>query len=205
VEHLSKEKSNIPMREIIFATNNPHKLQEISQITEGRLLIHSLKELGFNEDIPETEDSIEGNAMLKAKTIFKRFGLPCFADDTGLEVNALHGAPGVYSARYAGENASYADNVNKLLMALENHSDRSARFKTVIAYIDKDSQMLFEGLINGKILLEAVGQNGFGYDPVFVPNGYQLSFAEMDAAIKNTLSHRAIASQKLADWLLNRA
>lgn len=193
------------MREIIFATNNPHKLQEISQITEGRLLIHSLKELGFNEDIPETEDSIEGNAMLKAKTIFKRFGLPCFADDTGLEVNALHGAPGVYSARYAGENASYADNVNKLLMALENHSDRSARFKTVIAYIDKDSQMLFEGLINGKILLEAVGQNGFGYDPVFVPNGYQLSFAEMDAAIKNTLSHRAIASQKLADWLLNRA
>lgn len=193
------------MREIIFATNNPHKLEEIRQITESRLLIHSLKELGFNEDIPETEDSIEGNAMLKAKTIFKRFGLPCFADDTGLEVNALHGAPGVYSARYAGENASYADNVNKLLMALENHSDRSARFKTVIAYIDKDSQMLFEGVINGKILYEAVGQNGFGYDPVFVPNGYQLSFAEMDAAIKNTLSHRAIASRKLADWLLNRA
>lgn len=192
------------MREIIFATNNPHKLQEIKQITEGRLLIHSLKELGFNEDIPETEDNIEGNAMLKAKTIFNRFGLPCFADDTGLEVNALHGAPGVYSARYAGENASYFDNVNKLLMALENHSDRSARFKTVIAYIDKDSQMLFEGVINGKILYQALGQNGFGYDPVFVPNGYQLSFAEMDAAIKNTLSHRAIASRKLADWLLNR-
>lgn len=190
------------MKEIIFATNNQHKLQEIRNITKGKLLIRSLHDLGFYEDIPETENSIEGNAVLKAATVFKRFQLPCFADDTGLEVNALDGAPGVYSARYAGENASYADNVAKLLKAMEHQSDRKARFKTVIAYIDNHTQRLFEGIIEGNISTKALGNNGFGYDPVFVPDGFDISFAEMDAATKNALSHRAIASRKLSEWLL---
>lgn len=190
------------MKEIIFATNNLHKLQEIRNITKGKLHIRSLHDLGFYEDIPETENSIEGNAVLKAATVFKLFQLPCFADDTGLEVNALNGAPGVYSARYAGENASYSDNVAKLLKAMENYRDRKARFKTVIAYIDKHTQRLFEGIIEGNISTKAMGINGFGYDPVFVPNGFDISFAEMDSATKNALSHRAIASRKLSEWLL---
>lgn len=192
------------MRRIIFATNNPHKLEEVSHILKDKLQITSLKEIGLNEEIPETANSIEGNALQKAQFVFDRFGIPCFADDTGLEVDALGGAPGVYSARYAGENSSYSDNVKKLLQELEGVQAREARFKTVIAYIDSHQTKLFEGIIEGRISNSPVGKEGFGYDPVFIPKGYDQSFAEMNAAQKNSISHRALATQLLITFLLKQ-
>lgn len=192
------------MRKIIFATNNPHKLEEVSHILKDKLQITSLKEIGLNEEIPETSDSIEGNALQKAQFVFDRYGIPCFADDTGLEVDALGGAPGVYSARYAGENSSYSDNVKKLLQELEGVQAREARFKTVIAYIDSHQTKLFEGIIEGRISNSPVGKEGFGYDPVFIPKGYDQSFAEMNAAQKNSISHRALATQLLITFLLKQ-
>ncbi|MDO8898964.1 MAG: non-canonical purine NTP diphosphatase [Bacteroidales bacterium] len=191
------------MREIIFATNNQHKLEEITSITKDRINLLSLKDIGFDGDIPETSDSIEGNAIQKAAYIFDRFAKECFADDTGLEVEALNGAPGVWSARYAGENATYQDNVIKLLDALKGSTNRKARFKTVIALKNSEETITFEGIINGQIIETARGNSGFGYDPVFVPDGYYQTFAEMSSEQKNTISHRALATIKLTKYLLD--
>ncbi len=189
------------MKEIVFATNNKHKLEEIRSIVGSSIRIKSLEEIGFTGDIAETADTIEGNAIIKAEFIANRYKIDCFADDTGLEVSALNGAPGVYSARYAGENASYADNVTKLLQALEQAKDRSACFKTVVAYSADGKTVCFEGKICGQITLARKGTLGFGYDPVFLPDGYDLTFAEMDAVLKNSISHRALATKKLISFL----
>ncbi|MCE1201476.1 MAG: RdgB/HAM1 family non-canonical purine NTP pyrophosphatase [Bacteroidia bacterium] len=189
------------MKTLLFATNNQHKLEEISAIAESEVRIISLREAGFEGEIPETSDTIAGNAIQKARFLHDRLGIPVFADDTGLEVEALDGAPGVYSARYAGPNATYDDNVNKLLNALENEGNRKARFVTVIALIEDSEAKLFEGIVNGTITREKRGSGGFGYDPVFLPDGHSLTYAEMSAEQKNSLSHRALATQKLVEYL----
>lgn len=193
------------MKELVFVTNNKHKLLEIRQILSSYYSIISLDDIGFTEDIEETAPDLEGNALLKARHIHDRFGRDCFADDTGLEVAALNGAPGVYSARYAGENASYADNVHKLLMELNGNPNRLARFRTVIALILDGRDYLFEGVVEGEILTEPRGQTGFGYDPVFRPLQSEKSFAEMPAEEKNRISHRGLASAKLQKFLRERA
>jgi XTP/dITP diphosphohydrolase len=189
------------MRELIFVTNNRHKLSEIRQIAGSGFTIKSLAEIGFSGEIEETEETLEGNALLKARYIHKRFGCNCFADDTGLEVDALGGAPGVFSARYAGEDASYSDNVNKLLDALSGETNRKARFRTVIALIQNNREYLFEGSVEGTILEKPHGNAGFGYDPVFSPDGTSLAFAEMDSEDKNRISHRGRATEALIRFL----
>jgi XTP/dITP diphosphohydrolase len=189
------------MKELVFVTNNPHKLAEIRQIIGDHIHILSLADIGFSGDIEETEPDLEGNAMLKARFIHDRYGFDCFADDTGLEVDALDGAPGVMSARYAGENATYRDNVDKLLEAMKGNPQRSARFRTVIALILNNGYHFFEGRVEGEILTEPAGNGGFGYDPVFRPEGFTHSFAEMAAKEKNRISHRGRATQKLQAFL----
>lgn len=189
------------MKELVFVTNNKHKLSEIRQILGNFCMVKSLGDIGFEEDIEETATDLEGNALLKARHIHDRFGCNCFADDTGLEVDALNGAPGVYSARYAGENATYADNVNKLLEALKGNPDRKARFRTVIALILDNQDYLFDGTVEGEILTEPRGTTGFGYDPVFRPMVSEKSFAEMPAEEKNVISHRGLATAKLQSFL----
>ncbi len=189
------------MREIIFATNNSHKLSEISAILKSKFKILSLNEIGFNEDIPETADTLEGNAALKSAVVFKKFGKDCFADDTGLEVEALNGQPGVYSARYAGEDNDAAKNTAKLLEELKTETNRKAQFRTVISLILDGTEFQFEGIVKGEIATKKSGKKGFGYDPVFIPDGFNKTFAEMSAEEKNTISHRAIATQKLAQFL----
>lgn len=189
-------------RKLVFATNNAHKLEEISAILGDKVEILSLKEIGCEADIPETADTLEGNALLKAQYIREHYGLDCFADDTGLEVDALHGAPGVYSARYAGgEGHDSEANMKRLLKELEGEGNRKARFRTVIALILNGTVHEFEGTVEGTILREKRGASGFGYDPVFVPEGYTESFAELGEEIKNRISHRARAVQKLAEFL----
>lgn len=191
------------MKRLICATNNSHKLGEIRQILGDAVEVVSLEEVGCHDDIPETSPTLEGNALIKARYIYERYHLPTFADDTGLEVEALGGAPGVYSARYAGEHCSPADNIRKLLGALEGVEARGARFRTVIALIDEEGrEHLFEGEVKGDILTEAEGLGGFGYDPIFRPEGYADSFATLGEAVKNTISHRAQATQRLAQYLL---
>lgn len=191
------------MKRLICATNNRHKLGEIRQILGDAVEVVSLDEVGCHDDIPETAPTLEGNALIKARYIYERYHLPTFADDTGLEVEALEGAPGVYSARYAGEHCSPADNIRKLLGALEGETRRGARFRTVIALIDEEGrEHLFEGEVKGDILTEAEGLGGFGYDPIFRPEGYADSFATLGEAVKNTISHRAQATQRLAQYLL---
>lgn len=189
------------MQKLIFATNNYHKLQEIQDLLNNKFKIISLDEIGINEDIPETADNLEGNALLKARFVYERTQSDCFADDTGLEVEMLEGAPGVYSARYAGENASFDDNMDKLIHAMENQENRRAKFRTVIALIIKGNEYLFEGKVDGTILKNKQGKDGFGYDPVFLPDGFEKSFAEMDPAQKNAISHRGRSAQKLAHFL----
>jgi len=189
------------MKELVFVTNNAHKLAEIQQILGNYCTIRSLADIGFKDEIEETAPDLEGNALLKARHIHDRFGCDCFADDTGLEVNALGGAPGVYSARYAGENATYADNVNKMLGALNGEADRSARFRTVIALILDKKEYLFEGQVDGEILTEQHGTTGFGYDPIFRPLESPRSFAEMTADEKNAISHRGRATAELLAFL----
>jgi XTP/dITP diphosphohydrolase len=189
------------MKELVFVTNNAHKLAEIRQILGGLYRIKSLADIGFSEEIEETAPDLEGNALLKARHIHDRYGCNCFADDTGLEVDALGGAPGVYSARYAGEDATYADNVNKLLAAMEGSGERSARFRTVIALILDNREHLFEGSVEGAILTETHGSAGFGYDPVFRPEGSELTFAEMNSEEKNRISHRGRAVEGLKTFL----
>ena len=196
--------------DIIFATNNPHKLHEIHSLLGNAFKLTSLKELNFNEDIPEEQDTLEGNALQKARFIFGRYNKACFADDTGLEVTALNGAPGVYSARYAGSIAAFgseqkrsAANIRKLLGEIGASNDKNARFRTVIAFISaKGQELLFEGIVKGNIINELRGEEGFGYDPVFVPDGYKLTFAEMPLSEKNKISHRARAFNNFRDFLL---
>ena len=187
--------------DIVFATNNKHKLQEVKQIIGERFNIISLKELQCFDDIPETENTLEGNALLKARYIHQRFNCNCFADDTGLEIEALDGKPGVFSARYAGEHCSFEDNINKILAELEGKTNRNAIFRTVIALIINDKEYLFEGNIKGKIIDSKKGISGFGYDPVFIPDGYSETFAEMGNDLKNTISHRALATKQLTEFL----
>lgn len=190
------------INEVIFATNNAHKLQEIQQIVGDQIKILSLRDIGFTGEIPETQPTIEGNAQQKANYIFERFQKPVFADDTGLEVEALNREPGVYSARYAGENCSFEDNVNLLLKNLGSNNNRKARFKTVIAMQFSENQTeLFEGIVEGEITNLPSGNGGFGYDPIFKPKGFELTFSEMSAEQKNAISHRGLATQKLVKHL----
>ncbi|MFT6442757.1 MAG: XTP/dITP diphosphohydrolase [Salibacteraceae bacterium] len=188
--------------EIIFATNNAHKLEEIQAIVGSHFKLLSLNDIGFNEEIPETQPTIEGNALQKAEYIFDRFNKPVFADDTGLEVKVLNGEPGVYSARYAGPNCSFSDNVNLLLQNLKGEKDRSARFKTVIALkMSAHKSEFFEGIIDGVITEKLTGKGGFGYDPIFLPVGFKETFSEMIPQAKNEISHRGLATQKLVNFL----
>jgi len=189
------------MQQIVFATNNAHKLGEVTAILNSRFKLLSLKEIGCFDEIPETMDTIEGNALQKARYIWEKYGLDCVADDTGLEVEALNGAPGVYSARYAGSACIAENNITKLLKELEGETNRKARFKTVAALILDGREYLFEGIIVGKILTEKKGSDGFGYDPVFAPDSFDQSFAEMSAEHKNTISHRALAFKALAKFM----
>lgn len=191
------------MKEICFATNNKNKLKEIRTILGDQIKVLSLEDINCFEELPENQTTIEGNSIEKAQYVYENYQIPCFADDTGLEVKALQGAPGVYSARYAGPDCSAEDNMVKLLHALENEKDRSARFKTVITLINGTTQESFEGVVNGHILEEKSGNEGFGYDPVFQPKGYEISFAEMDMGEKNKISHRGLATQKLVEFLKN--
>jgi XTP/dITP diphosphohydrolase len=186
---------------LVFASNNKNKIQEIQQLVPNTIQILSLEDIGCTEDIPETADTIEGNAILKANYVTEKYGYDCFADDTGLEVEALNGAPGVYSARYAGEQKDANDNMDKLLEELKDTSNRKANFKTVIALNLNGKQSLFTGIVYGKIIEEKMGTNGFGYDPIFVADGYQKSFAELTMEEKATISHRGIAVKELVTFL----
>lgn len=186
---------------IVFATNNAHKLEEARALAEGSFEILSLAQIGCHDDIPETADTLEGNALIKARWVKERYGFDCFADDTGLMVDALGGAPGVYSARYAGEHCTPADNIRLLLGNLEGMADRKARFTTVIALILGDKTEIFSGSVEGTIASEPHGTNGFGYDPVFIADESGLPFAEMTAEAKNAISHRGRAMRKLIDFL----
>lgn len=195
------------MKRIVFATNNQHKLQEIREILSPEFEIVSLKEIGCHEDIPETGNTLEENALQKARYVSERYHISCFADDTGLEVDALGGAPGVHSARYAeGTDHDSEANMTKLLRELEGKENRQARFRTVIALIElgedeTENVHLFEGIVEGHISIKRQGTEGFGYDPIFVPEGYEKSFAALGETIKNHISHRARAVKKLAEYL----
>jgi len=189
------------MKKLVFATNNKHKLDEVRAILEPEFSIVSLAELNCTEDIPETADTLDGNALIKAQYIHDKFGLDCFADDTGLEVDALNGEPGVYSARYAGEDHNAQNNMCKVLAMLGENKNRSARFRTVIALIQGGQTTYFEGRINGNITVQPRGASGFGYDPIFVPENYVSTFAQLSAEEKNQISHRALAVKKLVDYL----
>ena len=188
---------------LIFATHNEHKTREIREkLGRDTFEVKSLKELDYHSDIPETGTTLEENAAIKAETIYRHYGEPCFADDTGLEVESLNGAPGVYSARYAGENATFEDNVNKLLSALKGQEDRRARFRTVIAFCDKNGHThYFDGTVEGVINEDKSGQGGFGYDPIFQPSGYSQTFAEMPPELKNEISHRGRALDKFVAFM----
>lgn len=188
------------MKELVFATNNKHKQEEVQAMLPDYHIL-SLSDIGCFEDIPETADTLQGNALIKARYVKDKFGYDCFADDTGLEVYTLDMAPGVYSARYAGPDKSSEANVSKLLLELENKTDRSAQFRTVVALIQGDKESLFEGVVKGVISKECKGNAGFGYDPVFIPEGFDLTFAEMNLDVKNQISHRARAVKLLINYL----
>ena len=192
------------MKKLVFATNNAHKLEEVRAILQEKFDVAGLADIGCKTDIPETGTTLEANASIKSHFVVINYKLDCFADDTGLEVDALDGRPGVYSARYAGENASYGQNVDKLLKELDAFENRKARFRTVISLMLEGREHFFEGVVEGRIIKARKGNSGFGYDPVFVPDGYTQTFAEMDANLKNSISHRAKAIQKLADFLLHK-
>ena len=190
------------MRKLVFATNNAHKLEEIRAILSDKIEVLSLNDIDCNDEIPETAETLAGNALQKARYVYERYGIDCFADDTGLEVTALGGRPGVYTARYAYPDRHDSEaNTQKLLRELEGKTDRSAQFKTVIALIEKGRERLFEGLVAGYITSEKRGTAGFGYDPVFSPEDTGKTFAELGAEVKNRISHRARAVEKLRDYL----
>lgn len=189
-------------RKLVFATNNNHKMEEIRAILGSEIDILSLNDIHCHEDIPETADTLEGNAQIKAQFVYDHYHLDCFADDTGLEVEALNGAPGVFSARYAGgEGHDSEANMKKLLTEMQNKTNRKARFRTVIAFIEQGKVRLFEGIVKGCITNEKHGDSGFGYDPIFRPEGYSETFAEMGNEAKNKISHRANAVKKLCEYL----
>ena len=189
-------------RKLVFATNNAHKLEEVAAILGDQVELLSLNDIGCQADIPETAETLEGNALLKSSYIYKNYHLDCFADDTGLEVETLNGAPGVYSARYAGGEGHDAQaNMLKLLHELDGKENRKAQFRTAISLILDGKEYLFEGVIKGEIIKEKRGDSGLGYDPVFMPEGYDRTFAELGNDIKNQISHRALAVQKLCEFL----
>ena len=189
---------------LIFATHNPNKVIELNKQLPSSIALSDLLELGFNEEIPETENTLEGNAILKATYIYDKTGNDVFADDTGLEIEALNGEPGVFSARYAGNNKNATDNIKKVLKNMEGVTNRKAQFRTVFALIIAGKLQLLEGVIKGSILKQPQGDHGFGYDPIFCPNGYTQSFAEISLDEKSKISHRGIATQKLVAFLKNR-
>lgn len=186
---------------IVFASNNQHKINEVQQLLPPEINILSLASIGCFEEIPETASTIEDNAILKANYVTEKYGYYCFADDTGLEVEALNSEPGVYSARYAGEQKNANDNMQKLLKNLEYSTNRKAQFKTIICLNINEKQYLFEGIVKGKISLEPKGNQGFGYDPIFIPDGYTTTFAEMSMEEKSKISHRGLAVEKLVRFL----
>lgn len=187
--------------QLVFASNNKNKIKEIQQLLPTTIQLLSLEDIGCHEEIPETADTIEGNAILKANYVTQKYGYDCFADDTGLEVEALNGAPGVYSARYAGEQKDSNDNMDKLLIDLSGKLNRNAQFKTVITLNKNGKQHLFTGIALGKITEEKLGDKGFGYDPIFRPEEYQETFAQLSSEIKNKISHRGKATQQLITFL----
>ncbi len=189
------------MKTLIFATGNAHKTEEVALLLKGLVQLKNLRELGFQGDLPEEQDTLEGNALQKARRVYELYGQDCFADDTGLEVEALNMEPGVYSARYAGQENNPRANTEKLLRKLAPYQNRKARFRTVIALIIDGREHLFEGIVRGEILKEGRGTQGFGYDPVFLPEGHERSFAEMSLEEKNAISHRFRAIQKMKAFL----
>jgi len=186
---------------LVFATNNPNKLSELQALVPEGIEILSLKEINCNKELPETNPTLEGNALQKAQYVYQNYGFNCFADDTGLEIEALGGAPGVYSARYAGEDCKAEDNMKKVLNKLENKDNRNAKFRTVIALIIKGEENLFEGECSGKIKKTKSGVEGFGYDPIFTPEGHAITFAEMSKQEKGAISHRGKAVEELVEFL----
>ena len=191
------------MEKLVFATNNQHKLREIREILKDKFEVLSLDDINCKEEIEETAETLDGNALIKAEYIKEKYGFDCFADDTGLEVYALDNAPGVYSARYAGEDKDAKANMNKLLTELNGKDNRDARFRTVIALIIGNEKYLFEGIVEGQITESESGSEGFGYDPVFMPKGYDITFAEMDSSEKNAISHRGRAMASMIEFLKN--
>lgn len=189
---------------LVFATNNKHKLEEVRAIIGDRVEILSLNDIDCHDDIPETADTLQGNALIKARYIHEKYNVDCFADDTGLEVEALDGAPGVYSARYAGEECDSQANMHKLLENLTGENNRNAQFRTVIALIIKGEEKLFNGIVKGEISREKMGNSGFGYDPIFIPEGFSQSFAQMSSEMKNSISHRYRATEQLSNYLKER-
>ncbi len=192
---------NKELKKLVFATNNQHKLEEARAILAGQFEVVSLAEIGCHDEIPETADTLEGNSLIKARWVKEKYGYDCFADDTGLMVEALDGAPGVYSARYAGEHCTFADNVNKMLHEMNGKQNRKAYFATVISLILNGETKTFEGRVDGTIATEAHGNEGFGYDPIFIAEESGRSFAEMTPEEKNAISHRGRAMRKLAEYL----
>lgn len=190
-------------KKFVFATNNAHKLEEVSAILGSKVELLSMKDIDCRVDIPETADTLEGNALIKARYIFENYHVDCFADDTGLEVEALNGAPGVYSARYAGNAHNSEANMKKLLQDMEGMENRKARFRTVFALIINGKEHLFEGIVRGEITKNRRGTAGFGYDPIFIPEGYTQTYAEMGNELKNKISHRALATNKLCRFLMS--
>jgi len=186
---------------LVFASNNKHKLEEIAEIAGSAFQIISLQELGCTDEIPETQPTIEGNALQKARYIYNKYKVNCFADDTGLEIEALNGDPGVYSARFAGEGCSFDDNMDKTLSLLKGTLNRKAKFRTVIALLYNEKEYLFEGFVKGDMLEEKRGEKGFGYDAIFMPEGYNESFAQMSSTIKNKLSHRSMAARNMMAFI----
>jgi XTP/dITP diphosphohydrolase len=192
------------MQQYVFATNNKHKLEEINKLLTTTCTIQSLSNVNIFDELPETHETLEENAIEKAMYVYEKYKYNCFADDTGLEIEALNGKPGVYSARYAGIDCSYEDNVNKVLKEMSMVENRKAVFRTIIALVEDGLTQTFEGRVEGKIILEKKGSNGFGYDPVFMPEGYNITFAEMDLDMKNRISHRARALENFIKYLKTR-
>jgi XTP/dITP diphosphohydrolase len=189
---------------LVFATNNRHKVREVQEVIGNGIHLLNLRDLGFTGEIPEEQDTIDGNAAQKARFIYDRYKINCFADDTALEIEALNGEPGVYSARYAGDACSFEDNMKKVLTSMSGAENRDARFRTVIALVEDGRLLTFQGIIRGTITEEKRGKNGFGYDPVFLPDGFDRTFAEMEPDEKNRISHRALAMQKLIAYLTTK-
>ena len=193
------------MKEIVFATHNPNKVKEVAQLLEGHFKVLSLTDIGCNEDIPETATTLEGNARIKSMHVWENYGRSCFADDTALEVAALDGKPGVRSARFAGEHCNSEDNMALLLEKMAGVDDRTARFRTIVSLVMEGEEFQFEGIASGTITESHSGDKGFGYDPIFQPDGYDRTFAQMSTEEKNAISHRAKAVKKLIDFLRSRS